>query len=234
MGTKQWLVFIVIVVAVIGGMVYASVQGRLDVSDISNETASKIIGKEERNGQIGDHVYGNKDAKVVLVEYADFQCPGCKSTAPIAKELAEKYKEDMAFVFRNFPLTSMHPNARAAAASVEAAGLQGKYWEMNELVFDAQEIWANAKIEDRTETFIGYARQLELDVEKFKTDTASEAVTKKIDFDVAIGKKFGVTGTPAFYIGEEAINTQASPEALENAIKEALKEAGVKVEEDKE
>lgn len=234
MGAKHWIIFIVIVSAIIGGMVYTSIQGRLDLSDINKEKAAQIIGPEERNGNIGDHVYGNKDAKVVLIEYGDFQCPGCKAVAPQVKQLAEKYKDDLAFVYRNFPLTTIHPNARAAAASAEAAGKQGKYWEMHELLFAAQEDWSTADVNNRNDTFLGYAKQLQLDTEKFKTDTASKEITQKIDFDVAMGKMFGVTGTPAFFIGEEQINTQASDTALEDAIKEALKAAGVKIKDEKQ
>ena len=127
MNKKSWIVFIVLVVTVIGGMVYMSTQNRLDVSDITNKQMNTIIGAESRNGRISDHTYGNKDAKVVIVEYADYQCPGCSTSSPKTKEIAEKYKDSVLLIFRNFPIANSHPNARAAAAVAEAAGLQGKF-----------------------------------------------------------------------------------------------------------
>lgn len=232
MGTKHWLVFIAIVTVIIGGMVYTSIQGRLDVSDISGEKINKVIGPEERNGNIGDNVYGNKEAKVVLIEYGDYQCGGCKSVAPKVKLLAEKYKDSLAFVFRNYPLTTIHPNARAAAATAQAAGAQGKYWEMNELLFNEQENWQAAEVNIRNDIFLSYAEQLKLNLDKFREDTASQDITKKIDFDVALGGMQNVVGTPTFLIDGEVINTQASENALEDAIKSALDKAGVAVKEE--
>lgn len=234
MGAKHWIIFVIVVVAIIGGMVYMSMQNRLDVGDISAEQAASIMKGEDRNGNIGDHVLGNKDAKVVLIEYGDFQCPGCKSMAPTLKDIATKYEDSLAVVYRNFPLTASHPNARAAAASAEAAGLQGKYWEMLDLLFAQQDSWAAADVSQRNDIFTSYARELGLDTDKFAEDTASQEVAKKIDFDVALAKKSNVVGTPTFIINGETIDYRSSDNGLEDAVKEALKEAGVKLEETSE
>lgn len=231
MDAKRWIVFVIIVAAVIGGMVYMSMQNKLDISDISNEKIAGILPAEPRNGEIADNFTGKKDAKVVLIEYGDYQCPGCKTTAPKARAVAEKYKDHLTLVFRNFPITSLHPNARAAAAAVEAAGLQGKFWEMHDLVFENQVEWQSANVSERTDVFAGYSSQLGLDVDKFKEDLASEKITKKLDFDVAIGRKNGVEATPAFFIGGKQIET-SSDSSLEDAVKEALKKEGVKISED--
>lgn len=218
MGKKAWAVFAVIVIAIIGGMVYMSSQNRLDISDISRDAANKIIGAEDRNGQIDDHILGNKDAKIVLVEYADFQCPGCSTAAPAAKNVMNKYKDDVVLVFRNFPITSIHPNARSAAAVAEAAGLQGKFWEMHDLLFTNQSVWSNAQLQDRNDVFNNYAKQLGLDEEKFNKDVSSDEVTKKINFDVAIARTKEVTGTPAFFLNGEAIDHNNLEEEVKAAV----------------
>ncbi len=234
MNAKSWAVFIVIVIAVIGGMVYMSNQNKLNVSDISDEQLMKVINGEDRNGNIADHVIGNKDSKVVIIEYGDYQCPGCATAAPKAKAIAEKYKEDVALIFRNFPISTLHPNARAAAAAAEAAGIQGKLWEMHDLLYTNQDSWAQSSVKDRSDVFLGYARQLGIKEDKFKTDLADTQITKKINFDVAIGRKQGVTGTPSFYINGKAVESTNDADYLENAVKEALKKAGVEVKEETE
>lgn len=234
MDAKAWGIFIGVVVIIIGGMVYMSTQNRLDVSDISGKTAASVLAGEERSGGIGDHVLGNRDAKVVVVEYGDFQCPGCATAAPRAKAIAEKYKDSVALVFRNFPLTTIHPNARAAAATAEAAGLQGKFWEMHDVLFTNQGSWQSTSASERASIFAGYAEQLGLDVGLFTSDVASDVVTRKIDFDIALGKIKKVTGTPAFFVNGSEINTAADMDALETAIKEALKSAGVTVKPEEE
>ena len=122
-------------------MIYISTQNRLNVSDINNDQLNTIIGAESRNGDIADHEIGSKSPKVTIIEYADYQCPGCSAAAPKAKALAEKYKDHVRLIFRNFPIASSHPNARAAAAVAEAAGLQGKFWEMNKLLYTNQDAW---------------------------------------------------------------------------------------------
>jgi len=94
MNKKSWIVFMIIVGMVITGMIYMSTQDRLDVSNITEESMNKIIGAEKRNSNIADHTYGNKNAKVTVIEYADYQCPGCSTAAPKAKSVVEKYKDD--------------------------------------------------------------------------------------------------------------------------------------------
>src|SRR5690606_20420980 len=121
-----------------------------------------IQAAEERNGQIGDNVLGNPDAKVVIFEYGDYQCPGCASAAPILDEVTQKYSDNVALVYRHFPLSTIHPNARAAAAAAEAAGLQDKYWQMHNKLYASQNEWGNLSGAQRTDMFEVYARELGL------------------------------------------------------------------------
>ena len=228
MNKKSWMIFAIIVVAIVGGMIYISTQNRLNVSDINNDQLHTIIGAESRNGDIADHEIGSKSPKVTIIEYADYQCPGCSAAAPKAKALAEKYKDHVRLIFRNFPIASSHPNARAAAAVAEAAGLQGKFWEMNKLLYTNQDAWKNANITDRDNIFKSYAEQLKLNIDQYKTDIASNKVKNKIDFDMALGRKHGVAATPTFYVNGKNTEMDSSG-SIESSVKEALKKAGVEV-----
>lgn len=228
MNKKSWIIFAIIVVAIVGGMIYISTQNRLNVSDINNDQLNTIIGAESRNGDIADHEIGSKSPKVTIIEYADYQCPGCSAAAPKAKALAEKYKDHVRLIFRNFPIASSHPNARAAAAVAEAAGLQGKFWEMNKLLYTNQDAWKNANITDRDNIFKSYAEQLKLNIDQYKTDIASNKVKNKIDFDMALGRKHGVAATPTFYVNGKNTEMDSSG-SIESSVKEALKKAGVEV-----
>lgn len=226
MSKKVWIIFIAVVVIVFGAMIYFSGQSRLDVSGIDQ---SKPISASDLNGQIGDHVFGNKDSKVVLVEYGDFQCPGCGSAYPQIKVLTEKYEDEIAFVFRNFPLTTIHPNARVAAAAAEAAGKQDAYWKMHDLIFTNQSAWSDLAVNERTDFFENLANQLGLDLDKFRQDLVSESISQKIAFDLALGKQAGATSTPTFYLNGENVpqETWGDNEALEKAIRDLLTENGV-------
>lgn len=228
MNGKSWIVFGVIVVAIIGGLIYISPKSTVDVSDIENGSG-RILGAEERNGNIGDHVFGNKDAKVLLVEYGDYQCnPGCRlfheNFSPIMQD--ETYKEQIAFVYRNFPIPQIHPNANAAAASAEAAGKQGKFWEMWDALFGNQAEWSAASPSERNEFFERYASALGVKLEQFRTDQASDAISQKIRFDQALGKAAGVTGTPTLFLNGKQVEGEKinSTEAIKTLIDDALKD----------
>lgn len=226
MSKKAWVIFAAICVVVLGGLIYISGSNRLDVSNVDTNT---IQAASEKSGNIGDHVFGKADSKVVLIEYGDFQCPGCGGVHPTVKTLTEKYKDQIALVFRNFPIASKHPNARAAAAAVEAAGQQGKYWEMHNLVFENQSGWQSLSATDRGAFFIGYAKELNLDEAKFKADMESEAISKKINFDQAVGKKAGADVTPTFFLnGKKLSDTDwKTDEAFEETLKNEMKTQGI-------
>lgn len=229
MGTKGWIIFAGIAVAVLGGLIFLSNQGKIDVSgfDVNN-----IIGANDKNGNIGDRALGKKDSKVVLIEYGDYQCPGCGSANLRVKTLTKKYEAQIVFIFRNLPLTSIHPNARVAAATAEAAGQQGKYWEMHNLLYDTQNEWSNASTRERTGIFRGYAERLGLDLTKFDSDITSPAINQKISFDQAIFKATGhQQATPTFVLNGELINQDvwSDDTAFDNLIKEKLTAASIEL-----
>jgi len=210
-----WIIFGAIIVLFLGGLVIyqRSTNPPLNVSDVNTNA---VIAASDQNGQIADHVFGINDSKVVLIEYGDFQCPSCGNAHPKIKEITEAYKDRITFIFRNFPLTANHPNARAASGAVEAAGLQGKYWEMHDLVFESQNEWSGLAGEARTNKFTDYAISIGLDKDKFLTDVASADVNKKISFDQALGKKVNVSGTPTFVLNGEKVSTEISNDIVQS------------------
>jgi protein-disulfide isomerase len=221
--TKTWIIFATVCIAILVGLVAVQRGNQIDVGAID---ASKVVAASEQNGNIGDHVYGTTSGKATLIEYGDFQCPACKSAYPNVKELAEEYKDKMVFIFRNLPLTSIHPNARAGAAAAEAAGLQGKYWEMNGKLYEQQDTWGNAPADKRLSYFTGYASQVGVkDADKFKADLESTAVSDKINFDMALAKKVGATATPYITLNGKKIESEVwgDREKFKTEIENALK-----------
>lgn len=225
MGTKGWIIFVGIAVVVLGGLIVFSQKDRVDVSALN---VGGVIVQEDSNA-ISDRVFGNKDSKVVLIEYGDYQCPGCKTAYPTVKKVSEKYKDQIAFVFRNLPLTSAHPNARAAAAAAEAAGQQGKFWEMHNLLYERKADWEKTTGSERTDVFRALAGELGLDIDKFISDMASPAVNRKIDTDTALAKRIDAEGTPTFTLGDQKIAEQDwnGETALDGFIRKKLTEAGI-------
>lgn len=227
MNKKAWIIFIAVVVVLMGALIYLSGRNKINVSNIQT---AQLQPAAVDSGNIADHVFGKTDSKVILTEYGDYQCPGCGGMYPKVKTLTEKYKGQVAFVFRNFPLTTLHPNARAAAATAEAAGLQGKYWEMHDKLYENQSAWENiTDLTQRTNFFTDYAKQLGLDSTKFTNDIASSQVSQKINFDLSLGRKDGVSGTPSFYLNGKVINqdTWGDASKFEDAIKAELQKQGI-------
>ncbi len=210
---KTTVVIIALILAAFGGLVgftvYNSSKQKEKEIDVSGINSGVVIEASEKNGYIGDHVRGKVDSKIVVVEYADYQCPGCASMAPHIDKLYEEYKDDVAFVFRNFPLTKSHPNARAASAAAEAAGKQGYFWEMYDSIYDNRTSWMELTGEARTNTFTelfaGVAKNGDLD--QFRKDLSDENILRKIDFDYKLGLEVDkVTATPSIYIDGVAVD----------------------------
>jgi protein-disulfide isomerase len=143
------------------------------------------------------HSRGGTTAKVTLEEYGDYQCPPCGLLFPDLKTLEKEYGDQIRFVFRQFPL-QMHQHAFAAAHAAEAAGLQGHFWEMHDMLYQNQLSWSVA--EDVRPVFLQYARMLGLDVERFTRDMDSKEVADRVEADIVRGKALGVEGTPTVFI----------------------------------
>jgi protein-disulfide isomerase len=140
-----------------------------------------------------DHIQGSFKAPVILVEYGDFQCPHCGAAHPIIKEIEKYFGKQLAFVFRHFPLSESHPFARLAAVSSEAAGNQGKFWEMHDLIYQNQ-----AMLGPRAFTIL--AEKIKLDLKIFQQDIKEHSLSDKVESNFESGILSGVNGTPTFYI----------------------------------
>ena len=163
-----------------------------------------------------DRVLGDENAPVPVVEYADFQCPACAAYYPFVKQLGQEFK-NLSIVFRHFPL-SQHANAREAAQAAEAAGKQGKFWEMHNLLFDNQDIWSQSSF--AAETFNTYAQTLGLDMEKFKADFNSSETKTKIEADYQSGVS-EIDGTPTFFLNDKKIQNPQNYDEFRNIILQA-------------
>lgn len=146
-----------------------------------------------------DHILGKDTALVTIIEYSDYQCPYCAMLAPVLRQLVEKYPDDVRVVFRYFPLTS-HPNSWVAAQAAEAAGKQGKFVEMHELIFAQQDQLANYTPENALDYFVTLAEQLKLNVDQFKQDYASEEVKARIQKNLDEAMNAGLPGTPFLFL----------------------------------
>ena len=169
-----------------------------------------------------DWIRGDASAKVVVVEYADFQCPACGAYYPLVKQLEKDFPTNLAVVFRHFPLPQ-HPNAKPAARAAEAAGKQGKFWEMHDMIYENQREWS--ELADATPVFKKYAQTLGLDMTKFATDSADSTLLDKITSQSQVGEDAGINSTPTFFVnGEHLINPQGYP-FFKAAVQAALDKA---------
>lgn len=227
MSKKAWIIFAAVCGVVLIGLVYFSKDSSVDVKSVDQ---LKIQPAAKKSGNIADHVFGKADSKVTLIEYGDYQCPGCGSAYPNLKEVTEKYKDQLRFVFRNFPLTSLHPNALAASAAAEAAGLQGKFWEMHNKLYETQDNWKDLNATQRTNYYSDLAKSLGINVDTFKKDLSNPNVSQKINFDVAVGKeKAKVTGTPTILLDGKDISSDiwSDQSKLDDTVSAELKANGI-------
>lgn len=225
MDRNRWIIFGVIV-AVVFGLLFLNKKSN-DVS-VEGQDPNKV-NINPKDGVIGDHIFGTDNKKVVLFEYGDYQCPGCGAAYPKLKAISEHYKDQLSFIFRNFPLTSIHPNALAAASAAEAAGLQDRFWEYHNKLYENQNDWSGSDITERADFFVKYAKEVGLkNIDKFKKDMETPKVSQKIKTDQALGRKAGVQATPTIILNGKTLQTSQfnTQKDLENLIRDAIKESG--------
>jgi len=168
------------------------------------------------------HARGSADAPVTLEEFGDFQCPPCGRLAGPLHEIEKDYGARLRVIFRNFPFAT-HEHAREAAYAAEAAGLQGHFWEMHDLLYREQANWSKTK--DVQPLFTSYAGMLGLNLDRFKTDMSSEKVKEKVESDQNRGEALGVKNTPTIFINNQSVPpTSLNLIALRAAIDAALRE----------
>lgn len=197
---KQFFVVVLVIVAALVG-VFAMTKEKSPDSGNSNTQAS-----------VSQHTVGAGNKKVTLTEYGDFQCPACKQYYPLVKQIKEAYGDDIKFQFRHFPLTQIHPNAFIASRAAEAAGKQGKFFEMHDLLYENQDSWSAGS--NPTEILNGYAKELGLNVDQFKTDMMSELTADVINADIKDATGLGANSTPTFAINGRKLGE--NPRSLED------------------
>jgi protein-disulfide isomerase len=215
--TRNLLVIGLVVILIFVGGVWL-LNNSLDTpsTDTTQEKTidTKLLVKNNSHKLVG------KNSKATLVEFSDFQCPACGSVYPIVKNIKEKYKDDITFVYRHFPL-DMHKNARVAAQASEAANEQGKFWEMHDLLFKNQTEWGES--DDPMGFFTTYAEQLGLNVEQFSNAIKNKKFAQRVSEDQNDGLALGVVGTPTFYLNEKKVEITSSFDELTQQVENAIK-----------
>src|SRR3989344_1201874 len=208
---KEYVAFGIVIAIIIAGFVFLGVKfGKNGGSEAPALLVSVI--------NASDWTKGNKESKTVLIEYSDFQCPACAAYHPIVRQVMDNFSDKVVFVYRHFPL-SQHKNAELAAITAEAAGQQGKFWEMHDDIFNNQKEWSensNAK-----ELFIKYAGNIGLNVEQFKLDIEIKELKDKVKRDLNSGISAGVNSTPTFFLNAKKVSP-TSYEDFKNIIEQSI------------
>lgn len=192
-------------IVVIASLALLFILVKFGASKPSNNSG-EVKGSNDSNYNLGlnpqDNFAGNPNATVILIEYSDFQCPACAYFHAVFNQLRTTYPDSVVFIYRHFPLPQ-HNNAKAAAYAAEAAAKQGKFWEMHNLIFESQPNWSEKNTAESI--FESYAKQLGLDMERYKFDVKDPQIAQKVAQQLASGEDLNVTGTPTFYLNGKQI-----------------------------
>jgi protein-disulfide isomerase len=186
----------------------------IDSSILAPEGVYKTSGFEN-----GSYLPASPSASVTLVEFGDFECPACGVYAPYVKDVLTEFPGKITYVFRSYPLPQ-HKNAPISSYAVEAAGKQGKYWEMQEKVYASQSEWS--PMEDPSGVFLNFAKELGLNIEQFTSDMGSQEVKDIVARDTAAGNVVKISETPTFYINGKKVTLSGDPNQLKNLIQAEL------------
>lgn len=205
-----------VTIALVIGAVFFLSKPDSEVNSVSSGNPKVLVRDDS-------HSIASGSAKVTVVEFGDYQCPACAISEPAVKELILRYipkkTEQVNFVFRNFPL-SQHQNALISAEAAEAAAEQGKFWEMHDKLYENQNQWAESN--NPVDIFVSYAKELGLDIEKFKQTAESGKFAAKIQQDRNDGNTLGVNSTPTFFINGKKLESAPSFENFKSRIDQEL------------
>ena len=211
--SKEAKVLTAILVLVVAGMIGLFVMANGgDKSPDSTKLDTAALVRDD------SHKIGT--GKVQVVEFSDFQCPACANVYPVIKQLFAAYSDKITLVYRNYPLIQSHKNAMSAASAAEAAGAQGKYWEMHDKLFETQTEWSN--LADPADKFAEYATGLGMDGAKIKDAIINQTYKAKIDQDIADGNALQVNSTPTVYVDGKLMDAR-DYNSLRDAVEAALK-----------
>src|SRR3990172_8750695 len=202
---KNWLIGVLVVIG-LGVGLWKMTSTKPSTQD------SKLKIQDSIEITESDWVRGKREAPVTLVEYGDFQCPACGAYYQVLLQLEKEFPDRLRVVWRQFPLTTIHANAWDAAEAAEAAGRQGKFWEMHDVLFENQKEWTG------TGKFEGYAVKIGLDVNKWKTDLSDKGIEEKIRADQSSGIDLDVSGTPTFFVNGKKIGLPGGVEEFKKIL----------------
>ncbi len=168
----------------------------------------------------GGHLRGPENASLTLVEFGDYQCPSCGAYHPLVKEILNRYPQKLRLEFHHFPLVSIHPNSMLASKAAEAAGEQGRYWEMHDALFEHQREWSDSP--NAEPIFVALASQMGLDSNKFMQGLRSPQLQERILRDVERGQDAKVDAVPTFFINGERVHVKLSMEDFVQVIEAHL------------
>ncbi len=203
---------------VIGGVAIAAILAILLTQGGAEE--SVLVSADSMADASATHVRGPETATVTLVEFGDFQCPTCAAFHPVLKDLLERFPEDLKIEFHHMPLVSIHPNAMPASVAAEAAGMQGQFWEMNDLLFENQSSWS--PLPNPAPAYVAYAQSLGMDIDQFERDSRSEEVQGRVLADARLANNLGLQGTPSFFVNDVQIPLPSSLAEFERIIFDAV------------
>jgi protein-disulfide isomerase len=226
----------VIPILIIGSVLGVSVLGAwylkrsttpVPLTDPQRQSRPQNRSSAPKPGAEPAHTRGSSDAPVMIEEYADFECGGCGVVHPIMKQMEKEFGSRIVVVFREYPL-SVHKNGLTAAQAAESAGLQGKFWEMHDLLFENQKTWHAAA--EVLPLYREYANQIGLSVEKFERDMASDVVKSRISADHERAAWIGVNSTPTAFLNGREIPFEilTSADKLRDYIRTELSSAETK------
>lgn len=211
--TKVVGIVALIMVVAIGLVSYFAVKSSSDTAMVTQVvTASSDVKDAGQLSRSDAYTEGDKDAKVKIVEFGDYQCPACGAAHPMVSQLLKDYAgKGVSLEFRNFPLPQ-HQNAQLAATAAEAAGVQGKYWEMHDALYVNQQEWTadpptSKTVQGATDLLKGYAKNLGLDINKFDTSLDGRSFNTKISRDLADAEALKLHGTPSFFVNGKQVNS---------------------------
>lgn len=207
---SMWAGVVAVIVLVIGGLILL----------VSSPTKTASVAANVAPVSEKDITKGNKDSKVTLIEYSDFQCPACAAYHPLVTQILEEYKDKILFVYRVFPLTNIHPNAKISAQAAYAAHKQGKFFEMSDLLFSNQKDWE--KEGDPRGIFMDYARKLKLDAKKFQDDMSSTEAKKFVEDSENQALSEGMNQTPTFIVNGNKISNPGNYEEFKKVLDDEL------------
>lgn len=217
---KRFAPFLIIAVVLLGGLIAIWMFSRSSPSNPPRNAPTPEQGSTPPGAQ-PPHIRGNPNAPVTLEEFADFQCASCGYYHPELKKIEAEYGDRLRVIFRENPLLPRHQHSLVAAQAAEAAGLQGRFWEMHDKLYENQKAWSESK--DVVPLFVDYAKQIGLDADRFMRDLNGEVVVQRVFQDGKRSHALGVTGTPTFFVnGKEAKGDSWKPEGLRQMINQAL------------